>query len=516
MHCRLPFAPYALVLWCAIPFSAPLDALGADARPGVLPIVFGLDTESAEAAGAVRVALTPALRTGPRHQFVHPVDAFDPEGQHERDTALREGAAAMAAGHRAFEALEDGLGSADFARAENAYLAAGPNAHASFVQARVLRLAVRWPEDPASVRRALPDLFSLAPDAVFPADFTPSDLAREAAKAREAVNAAAKGTLDVNSTPPGAQLFVDGVARGTTPVSIGDLAKGEHQIALFAPGHRWRRSAVSVGPNTRGSYALEVTRPGRGLLELESLLARRFGRPEEGDAVRSAAGMLPAAELLVAGVRRDGRRWTVTLQRFALPDAHVHGVETLVVLADAPDRDKRLQAAVTRLLTKDRPRGRDGSPAGMPTGLLSVASLRPATLRPLLGASAIALVAGGVGVGLSARQAEHALRSTPQTDDRLSDLQWSVYRRALVSDALTAAGLLTGVAWSWWRFGAPGEAGEPTQPRPVSAPAADPAPDAVPPLLLPDDPFSATPPEARRTVWTVLAGPAGLGLTGAF
>ena len=509
----------AFAVWSLAVAWAPIAASAADGRPGVLPIALSLDDDSAEAAGAVRAALIPALRASLRHRLVHPVDAFDPEGLGERDAALKEGAAAMAAGHRAFESLEDGLGSADFARAETAYAAAGPGAHQSLVQARVLRLAVRWPEDPASVRRALPDLFSLAPDVVFPADVTPPDLAQEAAKVRASVRSAARGSLDVTSSPTGAQLYLDGVARGTTPASIADLAPGEHQLALFLPGHHWRHAAVIAGPNTRATYTLEATPRGRALLALQSRLARLFDRTEECDAVREAAGHLPAAELLVAGVRRDGRRWEVTLQRFALPDAHVHATETLTLLADAPDRDKLLQAAVSKVLSKDRPHGPGGAPQGLRSGLaqavLSLAEVRAVSFRPVLAGAALALVAGGAGVGFTAKQAEKTLRSTPQTDDRLAALQGDVYRKAIWSDSLTAAGLVLGTAWGWWKFGTTDGAFSDEAKSPVAPAAVPEGPGEVTPLVLPEEPTaSAGPLDSLR--WSVDAGPTGVALTGGF
>ncbi|MFM2151863.1 MAG: hypothetical protein RL199_298 [Pseudomonadota bacterium] len=495
---------------------APVTATAADARPGVLPFVVPLSTESEQAAGVVRAGLVQALRGAARHHLVHPVDAFDPEGLRERDAALKEAAAAMTAGRRAFETLEDGLGSADYARAEAAYAVAGPPAHGSFVQARVLRLAVRWPEDPAAVRRALPDLFSLAPDAAFPADMTPSDLAQEAARARESVRVAARGTLDVATVPAGAQLFVDGVSRGVTPVSLSDLPPGEHQLALFLPGHRWRHAAVQVGPNTRASYTLEPTPQGRGLLSLGERLAQRFDRSEECEAVRAAAGLLPANELLVAGVRRDGLRWTVALQRFALPDAHVLGTESLTLLGDDPGRDPALQAAAAKLLSKDRPRGPGGAPRGLRSplsqALVSLSDLRASSLRPWLGGAALALVAGGVAAGLAARSSEKTLRATPQTDDRLKSLQFEVYDRAVLSDGLTAAGLLAGTLWGWWRFGR----GDEPAPEPAVPVRRPPAPDEVPPLVLPDDPFASAAPPEPGLRWSFFAGLRGVGLSGAF
>jgi hypothetical protein len=327
---------------------------------------------------------------------------------------------------------------------------------------------------------------------------------------------ATKGTLDVGTTPVGAQLYVDGIARGATPVSLSDLSPGEHQLALFLPGYRWKHTSVSVGPNTRASFALEPTSQGRALLGLEERLSAVFDRSEECAAVREASGLLPANELLVAGVRREGRRWTVTLQRLALPDAHVLGTQSLDLPADGPGRDPALLAAAAKLLASDRPRGPGGAPLGLRSplsqALLSLADVRASSLRPWLGGAALALVAGGAAVGLAARSSETTLRATPQTDDRLASLQLDVYRRAVLSDGLSVAGLVAGSLWGWWRFGHRDEpAVEPAVPGRPPAP-----PEEVPPLVLPDDPFASAVPPAPRVRWSLVAGPHGLGLSGAF
>jgi hypothetical protein len=44
------------------------------------------------------------------------------------------------------------------------------------------------------------------------------------------------GSLLVQSEPSGAQVFVDGVEHGKAPASVGDLAPGEHEVELRAPG----------------------------------------------------------------------------------------------------------------------------------------------------------------------------------------------------------------------------------------------------------------------------------------
>lgn len=51
-------------------------------------------------------------------------------------------------------------------------------------------------------------------------------------------NVAMTGGVDVRSDPPGARVTIDGQLRGTTPVTIRDLAPGDHQVVLEAGGRK--------------------------------------------------------------------------------------------------------------------------------------------------------------------------------------------------------------------------------------------------------------------------------------
>ncbi len=54
----------------------------------------------------------------------------------------------------------------------------------------------------------------------------------------ELQNVALTGGLDIRSEPAGARVTIDGQARGTTPVTIRDLAPGDHQVVLEAGGRK--------------------------------------------------------------------------------------------------------------------------------------------------------------------------------------------------------------------------------------------------------------------------------------
>lgn len=54
----------------------------------------------------------------------------------------------------------------------------------------------------------------------------------------ELQNVAMTGGLEIRSDPPGARVTIDGQSRGTTPVTIRDLAPGDHQIVLEGGGRK--------------------------------------------------------------------------------------------------------------------------------------------------------------------------------------------------------------------------------------------------------------------------------------
>jgi hypothetical protein len=58
------------------------------------------------------------------------------------------------------------------------------------------------------------------------------------------------GELRVSSTPPGAQVILDGRARGVTPLALGDLRPGRHELTLKSDAGTVRRSVTIVAGET--------------------------------------------------------------------------------------------------------------------------------------------------------------------------------------------------------------------------------------------------------------------------
>ena len=59
---------------------------------------------------------------------------------------------------------------------------------------------------------------------------------------------AVPGTLQVTTTPAGAQVIVDGKARGVTPLTLTDLNAGRHEVSLKGEGGTVQRT-IAIAPN---------------------------------------------------------------------------------------------------------------------------------------------------------------------------------------------------------------------------------------------------------------------------
>jgi eukaryotic-like serine/threonine-protein kinase len=133
---------------------------------------------------------------------------------------------------------------------------------------------------------------------------------------RSAAAAAGSAELTVESTPPGAQILLDGVAeraRAPTTLVVSDARpERPHRLSLRLPGYRpWDEPAVALKPGDRAFY-----RP-----QLAPLATRLFVRSEPPGAEVSldgrSVGRTPLAALTVAA---DGAAHKLRLRRHGYLD----------------------------------------------------------------------------------------------------------------------------------------------------------------------------------------------------
>jgi serine/threonine-protein kinase len=76
-------------------------------------------------------------------------------------------------------------------------------------------------------------------------------------EAAAAPSAAAVGGLEVVTEPPGAKVQIDGVARGVAPLTVSDLAAGEHSVVVQGAGEPVSRK-VTIQEGTVASLVISM------------------------------------------------------------------------------------------------------------------------------------------------------------------------------------------------------------------------------------------------------------------
>lgn len=130
---------------------------------------------------------------------------------------------------------------------------------------------------------------------------SPSAPDRAEVEARIQELAGAPATMTFNSTPPGAQILLDGADSGQrTPATL-QIASGEHQLELRLDGYGPHRQAFTAQPRSRARLDITMSVGGSG---------DAFGTGGDGVAGSSGGGGGPAdpsvAVWVVAGVAALG------------------------------------------------------------------------------------------------------------------------------------------------------------------------------------------------------------------
>jgi hypothetical protein len=159
----------------------------------------------------------------------------------------------------------------------------------------------------------------------------------------------APGRVEIDTSPPGAALFVDGAPAGTSPAVV-TMPPGVHELRATLAGRReWRDPAVTVGAGERVVYRPELI-PANGRLHLTSTPAEAEAFLGDRDLGATPVDVeLPAGDGAVH-VRRPGYRdadrsvsipdgqtleLAVTLDAIAQPQpAHVSQLGTINLYVD--------------------------------------------------------------------------------------------------------------------------------------------------------------------------------------
>lgn len=221
------------------------------------------------------------------------------------DTARK--AVEEAKGHRAqkkFRLADEALG-----RAVAAYrFAAGGVADiGEVVDAMALQSAVQFntgrDEDG---QKNLTAALALAPDRELPLAATSALFARVVADTRKQVKEAQKGSMQLESTPSGAAVFVDGVPLGSTPLLVREVPPGLHFWRILLPsGEQVGGAADVVSAKTTRVTAAASTKDPESRLLAQLSLNKLDG--EVVTAAKEAAGAAQADLVVFGALSREGK-----------------------------------------------------------------------------------------------------------------------------------------------------------------------------------------------------------------
>lgn len=173
-----------------------------------------------------------------------------------------------------------------------------------------------------------------------PGQFPVDEIRGPLEAARQAVGRAEHGQLQVNSDPPGAQVFVDGVFLGVTPAVASDLLVGEHYITYKKLGFKKALRIAQVSARGKSSVQAKLARSEKFLLVKQAM-----------DKVTTQLGgqqLDPVVDNLKETLFLDHG---VFLRLAPLPGERTSGERTLVVTVDLYDlRSRRLLSQKTAQL----------------------------------------------------------------------------------------------------------------------------------------------------------------------
>lgn len=423
-------------------------------RPQVAVMTVGVDTPSREAAGALDYGAQVSAERSARFEMVHLQDALDPAGARSRQARLGEARAASEAGQKAYDELDAKRAMESFSEAVKTLKQADLSRNfADLSKAWVMKIASLVADGQVRVAEAeIERLVALDPRATFsPNYFAPDFLKRVESARRQAARGSVE--LDVRTVPAGAQVYVNGDFKGSSPVKVRGLAAAENTLTVVAPGYALAQQQVSPGlveVNLRkvDSYA-------RWSDLVERVASDPDGAGRDG-AARDLAAWLGVDQVVVLVARKSvtGQRLEVTAVRLE-PGGHNLGYSTgMVDLGDnlGPDVDRLLST----VLNRDEPR-RDGPVTHFSGGGGGRGGHKPILGYSLVGAG-VALIGGAVVCGILANGQAAQFRQTPQTDPASNDIRSRGKTYAVLTDVFAVAGLAAGGSGAWFTLrGGPGQ-----------------------------------------------------------
>jgi hypothetical protein len=170
-------------------------------------------------------------------------------------------------------------------------------------------------------------------------------------RARARALSGARGTLVVETDPPGAEVYIDGRSYGPSPVSAEGLLVGQHYVTVKELGYEKliARADVRSGRPVRASYQLEPNVRSRLVVseQAQASLRGELGEPRAGDAIRSLGNTLGVTQVMVGVVRpAAGQQVHVQLYLYHVHTRLMQARQEATVTTDEAGMERARQLAV--------------------------------------------------------------------------------------------------------------------------------------------------------------------------
>lgn len=324
------------------------------------------DPSGQRAAAIVAAVLSERVAERARLRPIEPGRALSGDPRTREEETLARARTALADGRRVYDALNLDEAIARLGQAVSLYQQTGPllgdlSELATSLAYLGAALTLRGSTDEGV--STFVELLTINPG--YSMEGFPPTVAKMFEKAVDKLQKAAKGSVEIYSTPPYAEVFVDGSFRGVTPLTLKDLPGGTHYLRLEANGYVIHGAPLDVTPNQQitSQTRLVSVKNGAELRDLLSRASREVPGENMGGNLRQLARLLVADAMVVVSVSQSGKDATLVGAAFDAGAATRLMTERAVLDADGPGFQRDIAAMVDKLLTAiagDAPKPRAG------------------------------------------------------------------------------------------------------------------------------------------------------------
>jgi hypothetical protein len=295
-------------------------------RVKVAAFIFPNLEMDARVATEVVAGLRRGVRNDARLEYVDPSNALQPP--EEEDTPSAEGAEML---ERALELAQAG----QWLRVVRTLDDAIELFESDLTNARrndLVDASLLWGSAQCKLRRrrvcesAFRRVVTFRENVQYDAGVYPSDVAPIFEQVRDETLAGARGSLRIESEPPGAEVFVDGRFVGAAPTRAEGLLAGDHYVSLKLPGYTREVHRVTVQTDFEDTATFELFQLENAPLLRDALIASReeMGEPRAGAGMRDLWSLLLIDQVILGDLQRigDSDRFNLTLYLYDLRTNH--------------------------------------------------------------------------------------------------------------------------------------------------------------------------------------------------